>query len=93
MIIDDIAAYAVGGSDDVLCLPIRKSGSEAGYQAVIGQSDRDPGGTSLPDTHQPYGVESEIGDFVPMTLGNRSKIDSLPSFVLIAPSQGQVLIS
>ena len=94
MIIDNIVAYAVGGSDDIVWLPIGKSRSEAGAQAVIGQRDRDAGGTALPNTHQPHAVESKIGYFIPVAIGNRSKINScFPRSWLIASSQGQVLIS
>ena len=77
MIIDNIAAHAVWGSDDIAGLPIRKGVSEAGTQVVVRQGDRDAGGTALPDAHQPDAVESKIAYFIPVAIGNRSKIDRL----------------
>jgi hypothetical protein len=79
MIIDNIAAYAVGRSHNIVGLPIGQSRVEAGLQVVIGQRDSDAGGAALPNSHQPYTVESKVGDFVPVAVGNRSKINS-PGF-------------
>jgi len=77
MIIDNIAAYAVGRSHNIVGLPIGKSRIEADPQVVIGQRDHDAGGAALPDSHQPYAVESKIGDFIPLAIGDRPKIDNL----------------
>ena len=76
MIIDNIATYAVRRPDDICCLPIRKSLSEARPQARVRQGDGDARGTALPDAHQPDCVESKIAYFIPVAIGNRSKIDS-----------------
>jgi hypothetical protein len=64
MIIDNIAAYAVGRSHNIAGLPIGKSRVEAGPQVVIGQRDPDAGGAALPDSHQPDAVESKIGNLI-----------------------------
>ena len=93
MIIDNIAAYAVGGSDDIGWLPIRQGGAEAGQQAVIGQCDRDAGGAALPDTHQPDAIESKIGYLRPSS--DREQTQDRWPFprAADASSHGQVLIS
>jgi hypothetical protein len=77
MIIDNVAADAVGRSHNVVGLPIGKSRVEADPQVVVGQRDPDAGGAVLPNSHQPDAVESKIGYFSPVAMGNRSKIDSL----------------
>jgi hypothetical protein len=48
MIIDNIAADAVGRSHHIVGLPIGKSRVEADPQVVIGQRDPDAGGAALP---------------------------------------------
>src|SRR6187200_3717883 len=79
MVIDSIAAYAVGGSHNIVGLPIGKSRVEAGPQVVIGQRDRDAGGAALPNSHQPNAVESKISNLIPVAVRNRPKINS-PAF-------------
>ena len=79
MIVDNIAAYAVGRSHNIVGLPIVKSRVEAHPQVVIGQRDPDAGGAALPNSHQPYAVESKIGNLIPVAVGNRPKINS-PAF-------------
>ena len=79
MIIDNIAADAVGGSHNIVGLPIGKSRVEAHPQVVVSQCDSDAGGATLPNSHQPYAVESNIGNLIPVAVGNRPKINS-PAF-------------
>jgi hypothetical protein len=93
MIIDNIAAYAVGRSHNIVGLPIGKSRVEADPQVVIGQRDRDAGGAALPNSHQPNAVESKISNLIPVAVGTVPRSIALPSVLLIASSQGQVLIS
>ena len=75
MIIDNIAAYAVGRSHNIVGLPIGQSRVEADPQVVIGQRDPDAGGAALPNSHQPHAVESKIGNLLPVAVGNRPKIN------------------
>ena len=79
MIIDNIAAYTIGRSHNIVGLPIGKSRVEADPQVVIGQRDHDAGGAALPDSHQPHAVESKIGNLIPVAVGNHPKINS-PAF-------------
>ena len=79
MIIDNIAADAVGRSHNIVGLPIGKSRVEADPQVVIGQRDPDAGGAALPNSHQPDAVESKIGNLIPVAVGNCPKINS-PAF-------------
>ena len=79
MIIDNIAAYAVGRSHNIVGLPIGKSRVEADPQVVIGQRDPDAGGAALPNSHQPDAVEPKIGNLIPVAVGNCPKINS-PAF-------------
>ena len=65
MIIDNMAADAVGRSHNVVGLPIGKSRVEADPQVVIGQRDPDTGRAALPNSHQPDAVESKIGNLIP----------------------------
>jgi hypothetical protein len=76
MIIDIIAAYAVGRSHNIVGLPIGKCRVEADPEVVIGQRDPDAGGAALPNSHQPDAVESKIGNLIPVAVGNRPKINS-----------------
>jgi hypothetical protein len=64
MIIDNIAADAVGRSHNVVALPIGKSRVEADPQVVVGQRDPDTGGAVLPNSHQPNAGESKIGNLI-----------------------------
>jgi len=64
MIIDNIAADAVGRSHNVVALPIGKSRLEADPQVVVGQRDPDTGGAVLPNSHQPNAGESKIGNLI-----------------------------
>ena len=76
MIVANIAAYAVGRSHKIVGLPIGKSRVEADPQVVIGQRDPDAGGAALPNSHQPYAVESKIGNLILVAVRNRPKINS-----------------
>jgi hypothetical protein len=93
MIIDNIGAYAIRRSHNVVGLPIGKSRVKADPQVVIGQPDPNVGGAALPNSHQPHAVESKIGYFIPVAVGTVSRSMALPSVLLIASSQGDVLIS
>ncbi len=64
MIVDNIAAYAVGRSHNIVGLPIGKSRVEADPQVVVGQRDPDTGGAVLPNSHQPNAGESKIGNLI-----------------------------
>jgi hypothetical protein len=79
MIIDNIAAYAVRRSHNIVGLPTRESRVETDPQVVIGQRDPDAGGAALPNSHQPNAVEPKIGNLIPVAVGNRPKINS-PAF-------------
>ena len=79
MIIDNLAAYAVGRSHNIVGLPIGKSRVEADPQVVIGQRDPDAGRAALPNSRQPNAVKAKIGNLIPVAVGNRPKINS-PAF-------------
>jgi hypothetical protein len=70
MIIDNIAAYAVGRSHNIVGLPIGKSRVEADPQVVIGQREPDAVGAALPNSHQPNAVGPKIGNLIPVAVGN-----------------------
>ena len=91
MIIDNIATYAVWRSDDICGLPIRKSLSSS-PAGPFDKAMATPAGLRC-QTPISHGVESKIGYFIPITIGNRSRSIAASSFLLIASSQGQVLIS
>jgi hypothetical protein len=76
MIIDNIAADAVGRSHNVVGC---RAASKLTPQVVVGQRDPDAGGAALPNSHQPNDVEPKIGNLIPVAVGNRPKINS-PSF-------------
>jgi hypothetical protein len=62
MIIDNIAAYAIRRSDNVVRLPIGKSGSKLAREPVIGQGNRDATGLrcQTPISHTPSNPRSAI---------------------------------
>ena len=81
--VDDVAANGVGQADP--CLP----GAEVGEGAVevfeeagIFVSDVDAGGATLPDSHEPDGVEDRRGgDGVPLGGGDGGEVDGLSVFL------------
>ena len=63
--INYVASYAVGRSDIVFWLKVGQSSAEVVNQILVLIGNRDARRASLPNAHEPDGVEAELGDGVP----------------------------
>ena len=88
-----VVADAVRRADDVGRREVGQRAPKALHQRPVLEGDRDPGRASLPDAHQPDGVEPERCQPFPLRVRHARKIDRPARPWLSSSSHVHVLIS
>ena len=74
VLVDDVAAHAIGRADIVLCRKVGKGPAEILQEALVPHGDFNPGRAPLPDAHEPHGVEAKGGNRIPLLGRHRGEI-------------------
>src|SRR5262245_24563512 len=70
LFVDHVAAHTVSRSHIILGTKIGQSPLEILNQAIVPIGDRNTGGATLPNPHQPHSIETVGGERVPVSRGD-----------------------
>jgi hypothetical protein len=66
MLVDRVASHTIGRANIVIGMKVKKGALEIFNQSFVVVGNRNAGGASFPNSHQPNSVEAVSGDGVPL---------------------------
>ena len=78
MVINNVATHAIGRADIVLRRKIGECFFEISKEALVPHGDLNAGRATLPDSHQPNGVNTVGSDCLPLLFRNRIQVCGPP---------------